>query len=66
MDARLIGYQDRFALIQIDDDIIKIPQKLLPNEVKIGENLLIKFATIKDNHNEELSRMKIMLQELIN
>jgi len=66
MDARLIGYQDRFALMQIGDDIIKIPQKFLPTEVNIGENLLIKFATIKDNHNEELSRMKIMLQELIN
>ena len=66
MEARLVGYQGPFALIEISNETIKLPIKLIPETAQVGENIFLKITSLNDDHKDKLVRMRTMLQELIN
>lgn len=67
MNAKLIGFKDRYAVIEMESgDTIKWPIKYLPDSANPGDEIELRLITKNGVEAERVHAMKQMLKELIN
>ncbi len=66
--ATLAGFEGVYALLNLaeSNELIRWPKSKIPLEAKIGDNLLLEAVSLSRLKEEELSRMRKLLEELIN
>lgn len=67
MQATIIGFQDRYALLQLEsNDTVKWPITQLPHSIQTGDQIKIKILTEQELESDKAKEMKEILRELIN
>ncbi len=67
LSAKLIRFEERFAVLGHEMlGEFKWPLKNLPDELKIGDTVILKVSTQKLEADEKYARMRKLLEELIN
>lgn len=68
LKAILTALEGNYALLQLSDssEVIKWPKTKIPSEAKIGDALLLEAVSLSKLKEEELSRMRQLLEDLIN
>lgn len=67
INAKLTRFEERFVVLF--NELLgefRWPIKNLPDEVKIGETITLKISTQASEEDEKYSRMRRLLEELIN
>ncbi len=66
--ATLAGFEGLYALLNLaeSNELIRWPKSKIPVEAKIGDNLLLEAVSLSRLKEEELTRMRKLLEELIN
>lgn len=67
IQATLERFEDKFAVLKNETyGEFRWPVKNLPEDLQIGETILIKISTQKLEQEEKFEQMRRLLEELIN
>ncbi len=68
LKATLTALDGNYALLELSDshEVIKWPKTKIPAEAKIGDSLLLEAVSLSKLKEEELARMRQLLEDLIN
>ncbi len=68
LKATLTALEGNYAVLELSDshEVIKWPKTKIPAEAKIGDALLLEAVSVSKLKEEELSRMRQLLEDLIN
>lgn len=66
--ATLAGFEGPYALLSLSDsnELIRWPKSKVPGQAQIGDTLLLEAISLETLQEEELNRMRKLLEELIN
>lgn len=67
--AVLFGLEGDIAILQISNGIhneeIKVPGKLIPKQIKTGDELIMNFIPIEHAEKTESESLRMLLKELL-
>lgn len=67
IQAKLERFEERFAVLQNETfGEFRWPIKLLPEDIQIGESIIIKASAAKSEEKNKYAKMRKLLEELIN
>ncbi len=68
LKATLTATENNYAILKLEgtEELIKWPKAKIPAAAKIGDTLLLEAVSLSKLKEEELSRMRQLLEDLIN